>query len=60
MGEQEVLEELKKVSSQIFQGWGQSKVIEDSLNRLRDRETRDTKQKTLQVRKQLALLSAQQ
>ena len=33
----------------LFTGWGQSKVVEDVLNRLRDRETRAVKDKRLGV-----------
>eukprot|EP00974_Lingulodinium_polyedra_P026653 2569993-Lingulodinium_polyedra.AAC.1 len=51
---QEVFDEFRKVSSQVFLGWGQTKIIEDSLSRLRDRESRDAEDKLLNLKQQFA------
>eukprot|EP00974_Lingulodinium_polyedra_P058038 5588875-Lingulodinium_polyedra.AAC.1 len=39
--EVEVLRDMQGLSRSIFTGWGQTKVVEDAFNRMRDRESRD-------------------
>ena len=54
--EEEVLDELKDYASAVFSGWGHSKIIEDALQRLRDREQRDTPNRRLDRVKQWSVL----
>ena len=43
LADQDVLGEVCPVALAIFRGWGQTKVLEDCVNKLRDREERDVK-----------------
>eukprot|EP00974_Lingulodinium_polyedra_P024271 2350727-Lingulodinium_polyedra.AAC.1 len=44
-----LLDRLHSFSSNVFSGWGQTKIIEDGLQQLRDGETRATTNKRLQA-----------
>ena len=47
---------LKEFCTQLFQGWGQTKVIEDNIKVLRDREQRDVCSRVLKVLRQLGIM----
>ena len=45
-----------EICTLLFSGWGQTKVIEDVLGTLRDRECRDSKSKAFHLLRQLAVM----
>eukprot|EP00974_Lingulodinium_polyedra_P108604 10511907-Lingulodinium_polyedra.AAC.1 len=51
------LAELRTLATNAFSGWGQSKVIEDLLQRLRDAQDRQVTNKTLELQRQWHLMT---
>eukprot|EP00974_Lingulodinium_polyedra_P044053 4228483-Lingulodinium_polyedra.AAC.1 len=49
-------QQLATMATQVFSGFGQSKVVEDSLNRLRNVEERASKGKVLSLVRQYGIL----
>eukprot|EP00974_Lingulodinium_polyedra_P092425 8954768-Lingulodinium_polyedra.AAC.1 len=47
--EAEVLETLQKVCTTIYRGWGQTKIVEDGFQAIRDREDRDVRNKRVSL-----------
>eukprot|EP00974_Lingulodinium_polyedra_P008115 773069-Lingulodinium_polyedra.AAC.1 len=50
--DQEVRSKVVDIARHIYMGWGHTEYIESTFNRLRDRETRDTKDRSLRLSRQ--------
>ena len=60
MSDPALLEPLKSMARRLWLGWGHTKMIEDGNREMRDRETRETTNKSMKILKQWDVLRSRQ